>query len=167
MNDIKKSKLKTIAYEYLFNYFGGDVFKGKIITGASIQLSIKAYKDGKEVKFEKEPNKDGCYYDKNYKVSFDKDKLFVIKKNTEVDKFYRTVYGWDKIEYEIIGYCLDYLDKAPKDFIEKIPTEFRDLPFSTSMMVSKEEFEAFLRTHIDDFNISDNINAQVPSVIFI
>ena len=93
--------------------------------------------------------------------------MFVIKKNTEVDKFYRTVYGWDKIEYEIIGYCLDYLDKAPKDFIEKIPTEFRDLPFSTSMMVSKEEFETFLRTHIDDFNISDNINAQVPSVIFI
>mgnify|MGYP001698821037 FL=1 len=35
------------------------------------------------------------------------------------------------------------------------------------MEVSKEEFETFLKTHIDDFNISDNINAQVPSVKFI
>lgn len=51
MNIIEKNELKTIAYEYLFNYFGGDVFNGRIITGASIQLAIRAYKDGKEVKF--------------------------------------------------------------------------------------------------------------------
>ena len=159
--------LKTIAYEYLFNYFGKDIFNGKIITGAIIQIAIRAYKDGKEVKFRKEPSKHGYYYNENYKVSFDKDKLFIVEKDIKVDNFYRIVYGWDKIEYEIVGYCLDYLDKAPEDFIEKLPVEFRNLPFSTSMEVSKEEFETFLKTHIDDFNISDNINAQVLSVIFI
>lgn len=167
MNVIEKNELKAIAYEYLFNYFGGDVFNGRIITGASIQLAIRAYKDGKEVKFKEEPSKHGYYYNENYKVSFDKDKLFIVEKDIKVDNFYRIVYGWDKIEYEIVGYCLDYLDKAPEDFIEKLPVEFRNLPFSTSMEVSKEEFETFLKTHIDDFNISDNINAQVPSFIFI
>lgn len=167
MNVIEKNELKTIAYEYLFNYFGGDVFNGRVVTGASIQLAIRAYKDGKEVKFKEEPNKDGYYYNENFKVSFDKDKLFIVEKDIKVDNFYSIVYGWDKIKYEIVGYCLHYLDKAPEDFIEKLPVEFRNLPFSTSMEVSKEEFETFLKTHIDDFNISDNINAQVPSVIFI
>lgn len=77
------------------------------------------------------------------------------------------VYGWDKIEYEILGYALDYLDEAPKDLIEELPVKFRNIPYSATMEVSKEEFETFLGTHIEDFNISDNINAQVPSVIFI
>ena len=85
MNIIEKNELKTIAYEYLFNYFGGDVFNGRIITGASIQLAIRAYKDGKEVKFKEEPNKDGYYYNENFKVSFDKDKLFIVKKDIKVN----------------------------------------------------------------------------------
>lgn len=167
MNGIEKKELKTIAYDYLFNYFGGDVFNGKIITGAIIQIAIRAYKDGKEVKFRKEPSKHGYYYNENYKVSFDKDKLFIVEKNIRVDNFYRLVYGWNKIEYEILGYALDYLDEAPKDLIEELPVKFRNIPYSATMEVSKEEFETFLRTHIEDFNISDNINAQVPSVIFI
>lgn len=73
------NELKTIAYDYLFNYFGKDMFKDKIITGASIQLAIKAYKNGEEVKFKdkEEPKANNHFYCDNFKVSFDIDKLYI------------------------------------------------------------------------------------------
>lgn len=51
----KTNEPKTIAYDYLFNYFGKDVFNGKVITGACVQLAIKVYKNEKEIKFIEEP----------------------------------------------------------------------------------------------------------------
>lgn len=159
--------MKTIAYDYLFNYFGKDVFKGEVITGASVQLAIKAYKNGKEVKFEEEPKVNNYDYSDIFKVSFDIDKLYIIEKDIRADKMFCINYGWDNIDYEIIGFSLDYLDKLPDGFEEKLPVQFRGFPCSAPMEVSKEEFETFLKGHIKDFNISDNINAQVPSISFI
>lgn len=161
---IKENELKTIAYDYLFNYFGKDIFKGKVITGASIQVAIKAYKYGKEVKFNIEPKAKNYYYCDNFKVSFDTDKLYVVEKDTSVDNLYRTIYGWDKIDYKVIGFSLDYLDELSN---EKLPRLLKSIPCSAPMEVSKEEFDTFLKEHIEDFNIKDNINAQVPSISFI
>lgn len=148
-------------------YYGKDIFKGKVITGASIQLAIKSYKNGKEVKFKEEPKANNYYFCDNFKVSFDVDKLYVIEKNMKADNSYRINYGWDKIDYEIIGFSLDYLDELPEGVREKMPVQFRNMPCSAPMEVSREEFETFLKEHIKDFNISDNINAQVPSISFI
>ncbi|NFL39289.1 hypothetical protein FDB50_15515 [Clostridium botulinum] len=161
---IKENELKTIAYDYLFNYFGKDIFKGKVITGASIQLAIKAYKNGEEVKFKEEPKANNCFYCDNFKVSFDTDKLYVIEKNIIVDNLYRIIYGWDKIDYEVIGFSLDYLDESPNEELQEL---LKGIPCSAPMEVSKEQFETFLKEHIEDFNIKDNINAQVPSISFI
>lgn len=163
----KENKLKTIAYDYLFNYFGKDIFKNKVITGASIQIAIKAYKNGQEVKFKEEPKADNCFYCDNFKVSFDTDELYIVEKNAIVDKLYRSIYRWSKIDYEVIGFSLDYLAKLPDKIRRELPDMLKDMPCSTPMEVSKEEFEIFLKEHIKDFNISDNINAQVPSISFI
>lgn len=157
-------ELKTIAYEYLFNYFGKDIFKGKVITGASIQIAIKSYKNGEEIKFKEEPKANKHFYCDNFKVSFDADKLYIVEKDIIVDNLYRIIYGWDKINYEVIGFSLDYLDELPD---EELPELLRCIPCSAPMEVSKEEFETFLKEHIEDFNIKDNINAQVPSISFI
>lgn len=128
---IKENELKTIAYDYLFNYFGKDIFKGKIITGACVQLAIKAYKDGKEVKFTEEPKANNRFYCDNFKVSFDTDKLYIIEKDIIVDKLYRIIYGWDKIDYEVIGFTLDYLDVLPDEVIKDMPKQFKKLPCSS------------------------------------
>lgn len=167
MKNIKETKGKTITYDYLFNYFGGDVFKGKIITGASIRIAIKAYKNDKEIKFRKEPKANNRFYNENFKVSFDTDKLYIIEKNIIVDNLYRIKYEWDKIDYEIVGYSLDYLDELSNDLREMLPESFKNIPCSASMDVSKEEFETFLKSHIKDFDISDNMNAKAPSISFI
>lgn len=40
--------MKTIVYEYSFNYFGDDKFESKVVTGASVQVAIRPYKIGSE-----------------------------------------------------------------------------------------------------------------------
>ena len=159
---------KTIAYDYLFNYFGGDKFKEKIITGACVQLAIWAYKEGKEVKFMEEPKPiKERYYCDIYKVSFDREKLFVMEKDLRMDNLFRIVYGWDRIEAEVVGYTLDYLDELPEEARRILPDELKDFPCSSLMEVTEDEFRDFVGRHLDDFDISDNINAQVPSIAFI
>ena len=166
-NNYNEDKSKTIAYDYMFNYFGKDTFKDKIITGANIQIAIKAYKNGTEIKFKEEPKAKDYFYCDNFKVSFDIDKLYNIKKDIFVDNLYRTIYDWDKIDYEVIGFTLNYLDQSPDNSYEMLPVELKNCPYSIPIEVSKEEFEGFLKKHIKDFDIRDNINAQVPSMSFI
>lgn len=161
---------KTIVYDYLFNYFGGDTFKGKTICGASVQLAIRAYKDGKEVKFTEEPKCKNQFLCDIYKLSFDREKLITIRKDIMVELIFRSFCGWDKIEVEIAGYVLDYYDDMPdnvKEITKDLPENLRNLPCSFPMEVTEEEFKEFLGGHLDDFDISDNKNAQVPSVSFV
>lgn len=164
---IMTKELKTIVYDYLFNYFGGDTYEEKIITGACVQLAIKAYKDGKEIKFAEEPKCNNTYWNHNFKVSFSKENVFIIEKNLKVDNLFRLVYGFDKIEAEVVGYTLDYLSSLSEDVKKDLPVEFKDLPCAEPMEVSEEIFRQFVMSHKDDFDITDNINAQVPSVSFI
>lgn len=169
MNEEKVKEPKTIVYDYLFNYFGGDSFKDKIILGAGIRLAIRAYKDGEEIKFveNEEPKYKDIFYNENYNVLFDREKLFVIEKNLIVDNLFRIVKGWDKIEAEIDGYFLDYLSHLPEEVEKDLPEDLKGFPCSEPMDVSEEEFRTFLREHLNDFDISDNRRAQVPSVSFI
>ena len=88
--DIKEPK--TLAYDYLFNYFGKKTFKGKIILGASIQLGIRVYKNKQEVKFSEEPKYQNNYLSDVYEVSFDREKMFRIEKNLGVETLLRIVY---------------------------------------------------------------------------
>ena len=153
---------KTIVYDYLFNYFGEDSYKGKIITGAGMRLAIKAYKNGEEIKFTKEPSKCldkngfSCYWNYIFTVSFDKEKIYTISKNEKAEKLFCLRDKYDKIEAEVVGYFLDFITSLPDD-----------TPCSEPMDVSKEEFVEFIKQHIQDFDISDNIVAQVPSVMFV
>ena len=90
--------------------------------------------------------------------------MYVVEKDIIVDNLYRIIYGWDKIDYKVIGFSLDYLDESPNEELKEL---LKGIPCSAQMEVSKEEFEIFLKEHIEDFNIKDNINAQVPSISFI
>lgn len=162
--------MKTIAYDYLFNYFGGDTFKGKIITGACVTLAIRPFKDGKEVKFEEkiEPSTHGKYLSEVFYVSFDRNKLFEVNRNLYADNLFRLVLGFDEIKSEIVGYGLDYYEGKSKDIFPDLDLkEFDDMPVSSVMAVTETEFRDFLSNHIDDFDMSDNQKAQVPSVSFI
>lgn len=162
---------KTIAYDYMFNYFGGDCVNGKVICGACVQLAIRAFKDGKEMKFVKEPSCHGKHFNEIYNISFDRDKLFVVEKNLRMDNLFRLVFGWDKIEAEVVGYTLDYyegmLSEVMTDGIEELPEFLRNMPCTAPMEVPELVFREFLSNRIEDFDISDNINAQVPSISFI
>lgn len=162
----------TIAYNYFFNYFGGDRYKDKVICGAAIDIAIIPFKDGKEVKFSKEPEAADIYLSDVLKVSFDRNKIIHIEKNWRVDNIFRILKHWEKIDYKIVGYSLDYYDAEETKKIQKelkeclgdaMPNELLNTPCSVSMEVTKEEFEIFLRTHSEDFDILDNKNAQVPS----
>lgn len=169
MKDLKT--LKTIAYDYHFNYFGKDTYKGKIITGANVSLAIHAYKNGKEVKFEKgkEPTTNGRYFNEVFKVKFDRQKLFVVERNLHMDNLFRLEFGFDKIDYEVVEYSLDYFEGTSKECFPdlKLPKEFENMPVSTLMEVNENEFKAFLSEHMEDFDISDNKSAQCTSFWFL
>lgn len=160
----------TIAYVYLFNYFGGDTFKDKVITGAGIDLAIRVYdENGNEIKFpkEKEPRRNGKYLCDIFKISFDREKVFVIDRNVETDNFFRVAFGWNKIEAEVVGYSLDYESGWTEEQLKDMPEIMKIMPVSASMTVTEEEFRTFLMSHADAFDIKDNINAQVPAVTYI
>ncbi len=162
------SKPKTIVYDYLFNYFGKDKLNGDFITGASISLAIHIYKDDTELKFTKEPKAvNNTYLSNVFSVSFDRNKLFKVTKNLYADNLFRLIYGWTKIDFEVVGYSLDKLVGTSNDVLPDCPKELLDFPVSEPMNVSKEEFIKFLTEHIDDFDISDNQNAQCPSISFL
>lgn len=160
---------KIIVYDYLFNCFGGKRHNGKVVLGASVELAIHVYKNGQEIKFqEKEPDAvQGRYLCEAYEVSFDREKLFVVQKNIKIDNLFRIVYGWDRIEAEVVGYTLDYLTKPDEEIEKLLPEEFKGMPYSTPEEVSEQVFKTFLKDNLDDFDISDNIKAQVPSVRYI
>lgn len=168
-NRKEKQELKTIAYSYLFNYFGGDKFKGEIVMGASIEIAIRVYQNDDEVKFENgvELSVEGRYLFNCFDVSIDRDNVFKIEKNLYVDNMFRLIHNFDRIEADVIGYSLDVLVGQVKDSMPDIPKEFENLPVSESRKVTEEEFRTFILDHIDDFDISDNKKAQCPSVSFI
>ena len=149
---------KTIVYDYLFNYFGGDTYEGRTITGASVNLAIKAYKNGKEIKSLEEPEYNDTYLSDVFKVSFDKKNLFNVERNLKADNLFRLAYGFDKIEAEIVGFEL---------YRHELPEEVEDVPCEVPIQVTEEVFRQFLMSHKNDFDIKDNKNAQVPSVAFI
>lgn len=158
---------KTIVYDYLFNYFGGDKFKDKIIVGACMQVAIKVFKDRNEVKFMNEPCCDHICLSDVFEVSFDRKDLFVIHKNAAVSEFLCSYFNWDSIEAKCVGYTLDYVVPTPENLRSLLPDSFDNIFTAESMEVTEQEFRKFLSSHLDDFDITDNINAQVPSVSFI
>ena len=165
--------MKAIVFEYLFNYFGGDKFDGKIVTGASIQVAIRPYRNGDEIKIEneKEPSAHGYYLNSVFDVSFDRENIFNINRNIFVDNLFRRKYNFDEIKAEVMGYSLDTAIGFTKDVMpelaDELPTEFRTLPVSEPVQVSEEIFKNFILKHLNDFDISDNKKAQCPSVEFI
>lgn len=62
---------------------------------------------------------------------------------------------------------LDLLDNPPEELLKDLPEEFKNMPCSTPMEVSESEFKDFLSNDINEFDISDNKKAQVPSVSYI
>ena len=158
---------KSIAYDYRFNYFGGKKFKGKKIVGACVLIAVRAYKNGIEVKFTEEPVANGIYYSSIINVSVDRKQEYVVRKNIDIDNIFRTKYGWDKIETEVIGYTLDYEEVMPQDLEEKLKDEINGIMYCEPMEVTEEQFREFIRNNIDEFDIEDNINADGISVCYL
>lgn len=170
---MNKGTPKSCYYDYTFNYFGEGRFKGNLIGGACVQIAIRVYKDGHEIKFTEEPSairEDDIILvslSELVSVSFDRENLYKINNNPDVAFVFCKEYGYDMIKFEVVGYTLDKYTELTEEERKELPEELLHLPCLEPIEVSKEEFEAFLREHIDDFDISDNINAQVPSFGFI
>lgn len=172
--------MKTIVYSYLFNYFGKEKYNGRAVTGAGVDLAVKCYRRDEEVKFDdEEPSVlvsiDGTeqkeYLCSVFDVLFDRKNAFKVVKNPNIDNLFRLSFGYDKIEFKVMGYFLDIVIGPTKDvqpqLAKLLPKEFWDLPVSESVEVSRGVFTAFLLSHTKDFDISDNKKAQCPSVSFI
>lgn len=170
------SETMRVGYDYTFNYFGKGTLTGKPVNGASVTLNIRAYKDGKEVLFEENDelaipihgSDENYYLDEAYNIYFDNDKLFVVIRNEPIYNMFIDAYGWDRIEAEVIGYSLDVVVGRTRDYLEgeDLPEEFLDAPMAEPVPVDKDTFLSFLELFKDDFDISDNKPAQVPSVVF-
>lgn len=156
----KNTVPKAIAYNYMFNYFGGDTYDGKIIDGASIDLVIRPYRGNKELKFLDETDacfkQEGSNYSDNlsnvFSVSFDRKDIFKVSRNITNYFLLTQLLNCERIDYEVVGYSLTYLE-----------SEY----MSADMSVSEEVFRQFIKEHLDDFDISDNVNAQCPAVSMI
>ena len=166
----KPEQPSTLVYEYLFNYFGGDKFKNKVIKGASVQLAIRVYKDGEEIKFLEEPCINNTWLCSVFSVSFDREKLYTIKRNVFKDNLLRLEFGWDEIKAKVVGYSFSYESEWTEEQLRDMsdmPDFIKELPVCEVMEVTESEFTEFVAGHIEDFDISDNVNAQVPSVSYV
>lgn len=165
MEATKEAKKGTLVYTYLFNYFGKNKFNEKTITGAAIDLAIKVIKNNEVIEFTEEVNISGWYLSDIYTVSYDREKYYQITEDSQIKDLMKTGLKADNIEYSIVGYGLDYLSRfGLGEEIEKaLPIEMRNMPVSESMEVTKDVFEKFLGANVDEFDISDNRHAQVPS----
>lgn len=138
-----KQKTGTLVYDYSFNYFGTSTFAGKRVTGTRIELAIHVYKDGKEVVFSEEPcTPNGKCLCQVFTVSFCRENLYVVTRDLLVDNLFRIVYGWDKISAEIMGYYIDIQNGFPEN-------------------VTERQFKEFLLKEQDEFDIVDNVKAEV------
>ena len=157
------TKPKTYVANYLFNYFGGDKVGERVIVGAGIDVAFRPYKNGNLVQFQSEketyfsqelPSKEvGISKRKRYlsdavTVSFDRDNCFKLEINPFITKEICNHFGWDSIFIEVADVELDYMKN----------------PWLADLWYCGEEiFTKFIKEHVDDFDISDNIIAQCPS----
>ncbi|WP_373124617.1 hypothetical protein [Blautia producta] len=160
---------KTIVYDYLFNYFGGDSYGGRIVTGATVSVAfyfidrkgeVIGFEENQEPRFENDYlcNMLNVYYDREqcYKLTTTKALGELINKNTSI-----------KSICLVCSYSLDCdMTNTPKyhELLQDMPSFIKQIPMSEPIPVTKKEFEDFLKSHVDDFDISDNKPAQVPSV---
>lgn len=155
-------KNQVLCYEYLYNYFGGDKFDNKVIDGAAVEISFRPYINGELVPVTeelaaivKEPSKisDKPRISKFWlfnivDVQFDRESFIKMEINEDVKRLFLEQYGWDDIVIQIESYNLSYRESL-----------YVSVPFN----VKKEDWESFLRNHLDDFDISDNVHAQCLS----
>lgn len=155
---------KTFLACYMFNYFGRDTVGDKVIDGAFIDVAFRPYKNGKLVQFYSEeetcayfttPSRiiDGGRKEKVYladlvNVSYDHDNYYKVTRNDELIKMVCDYFGWDRIDIEVEDVSLSYME-----------CEY----MSSIYECGKEIFEKFLQSHSDDFDITDNQNAQCPA----
>lgn len=155
-------KPKTYVANYLFNYFGGDKIEDKIITGAGIDVAIRPYKRGRLVQFRSEKETyfsldtssrlfekrtETIYLTDMVSISFERKNLYKIDIDESIMKLICEHFGWDTIKVEAVNFELDYAE-----------SEWVSAPW----YCGKETFNKFITSHLDEFNIADNIPAQCP-----
>ncbi|MGF6990418.1 hypothetical protein M2150_001679 [Lachnospiraceae bacterium PM6-15] len=160
-----KNKKGALGYGYLFNYFGEGRYESKVVTGAGIEILYHVFdSNGTEIEFEEEihlPELSGTDLSRICKVSYDEKNAYKITKNLYVDNLFRLLKGWKHITYEVVGYSIDVLIDNSSKILRNLPKSFKDLPHSEPIYVSEDEFKKFVLNNTG-FNISDNVNAQVP-----
>lgn len=161
--EISEDAPKTYIASYMFNYFGGDHIGDKKITGACVDVAFRPYKDKELVQFTKDAEpmvieevpsrvigtrKNVFTLSDVVNVSFDRNEIVKLTINSDIMKRFMAYYGWSMVEVSIHDYELDY--EVANGLYE-------------SWYCGKETFESFLKSHADDFDISDNRNADCPA----
>lgn len=142
--------MKTVVYSYSFNYFGGKKYKDRIVTGASVDIAVRAYK-GSEVVTPEETLElsigngsskglQKVYLSDVFEVSVDRKTAFSVNRNLRVDNLFRLLLGYDKIEGETVGYSLDVFAGMLKDtevLSANFPKDLVDLPVCEPIEVTR------------------------------
>lgn len=133
-------KNKRIAYEYVFTFPDNK---------AGILLNIRPYKNGSEILFDKDDEIKADDYELSsvFKISFDPDTQFVIRRREGMAFLFSAAHGWDHFEVEITGYFLINDNEV-------------------NQTVSETEFRQFLEEHASDFDNPKNQSAYVSRKIF-
>lgn len=155
---------KTYLACYMFLYFGGDIFDGKVIDGAGIDVAFRPYKNGMLVQFHSEAEtcfevvnpsriiecgrKETIYFSDLVQVSYSRRNCYKLVVDEELTKMMCDHFGWDRIDIQVESFSLSYKE-----------SEYMSSVFECS----RDVFEDFLKAHPDDFDITDNKNAQCPA----
>ncbi|MDQ0361547.1 hypothetical protein [Breznakia pachnodae] len=161
-----------LCYDYQFNYFGEKKFEGQLVTGATVSIAFHITSDdGKEQLFDEETaieiNGEEYYLCDVISVSYDLEKGFEI--NPSLNQANKVIMEkLSGIHFEVVSYSIDVLEGTLRDnptLSDNVKLKLGsilDLPSSRSITVSEEVFMNFV-CNDEEFDISDNKNAQVPS----
>ena len=138
-------KSKVLGYGYHYNYFGTKKYKDRNVASVAITIGF-VIKDnnGNYVEFDD----DEGILDKIIKVSFDSQKYFKVtptKTESEINEI-KNIKGWKSIETTVLGYEIG----LGNGFVE-------------GENISKKDLYEFMKGEENEFNISDNKNAQTLS----
>lgn len=140
-----------VSYDRVFLAHPPFEYKGDLITGASLDLTFKCFKDGKEILF---GENEGTREEGAFHCSVNKDHGFAIEHKSTEESYY------DFITCEATHFFLDYYEGRSGEVLPGCPEAFADYPVSGAKPTTKEEFIKIIQGHWENFDNSDNRRAQ-------
>lgn len=140
-----------VSYDRVFLAHPPFEYNGDLITGASLDLTVQCFKDGKEVLF---GENEGTSEEGTFHCSVNKEHGFLVEQKPYEESWF------DSINCKAVCFFLDYYEGRVGDLYEDWPKATANMPCSGSKPTTKEEFIKVIQDHWENFDNSDNRHAQ-------